>query len=67
MDASRGSIHRLPGAAWASTPLDRATPSSDCDDEAGLPAYREDPVHRDIIARTIAPITEQRVAVQFRY
>jgi Stress responsive A/B Barrel Domain len=41
--------------------------TADFDDEAGLAAYREDPVHRDIIARTIAPITEQRVAVQFRY
>ena len=41
--------------------------TADFDDEAGFFAYREDPVHRDIISRTITPIMAQRVAVQFRY
>ena len=41
--------------------------TADFDDEAGFFAYREDPVHRDIISRTILPITAQRVAVQLRY
>jgi hypothetical protein len=41
--------------------------SADFDDEAGFFAYRDDPAHREIITRTILPITAQRVAVQFRY
>ena len=41
--------------------------TADFDDEAGFFAYRDDPAHREVIARTIAPITAQRVAVQFRY
>jgi hypothetical protein len=41
--------------------------TADFDDEDGFFAYREDPVHRDIISRTITPIMAQRVAVQFRY
>jgi hypothetical protein len=41
--------------------------SADFDDEAGYLAYRSDPVHLDIINRTINPITTQRVAVQFTY
>ena len=41
--------------------------SADFDDEAGYFAYRDDPAHREIIARAITPITAQRVAVQFRY
>jgi hypothetical protein len=39
--------------------------TADFDDEAGFFAYRDDPAHREIIARTIAPIMAQRVAVQF--
>jgi hypothetical protein len=39
----------------------------DFDDDAGYFAYRDDPAHRDVISRTIAPILAQRVAVQFRY
>jgi hypothetical protein len=30
-------------------------------------AHRDDPVHREISSRTIAPILEQRVSVQFKY
>ena len=41
--------------------------SADFDDEAGYLAYRNDPAHRDIITRTIDPITAQRIAVQFTY
>jgi Stress responsive A/B Barrel Domain len=41
--------------------------TADFDDEAGFFAYRDDPAHREIIARVIAPITAQRVAVQFKY
>ncbi len=41
--------------------------TADFDDEAGYLAYRNDPAHRDIITRTIDPITAQRVAVQLRY
>jgi hypothetical protein len=41
--------------------------TADFDDEAGFFAYRNDPVHREIIARAIEPILAQRVAVQFKY
>jgi hypothetical protein len=41
--------------------------TADFDDEAGFFAYRDDPAHREIVARVIAPITAQRVAVQFSY
>jgi hypothetical protein len=40
---------------------------ADFDDEAGYFAYRDHPVHREISARTVAPIMEQRVSVQFKY
>jgi Stress responsive A/B Barrel Domain len=41
--------------------------TADFDDEAGFHAYRNDPVHREIVERRILPITAQRVAVQFRF
>jgi len=41
--------------------------TADFDDEAGFSAYRDDPAHREVIARAIAPIIAQRVAVQFKY
>jgi hypothetical protein len=41
--------------------------SADFEDEAGYFAYRDDPEHREIIKRTIAPILSQRVSVQFKY
>lgn len=41
--------------------------TADFDDEAGYFAYRDAPAHQEIIARTIAPIMAQRVAVQFKY
>jgi hypothetical protein len=41
--------------------------TADFDDEAGFLAYRDDTAHREIVARTIAPITAQRVAVQFKF
>ena len=41
--------------------------TADFDDEAGFFAYRDNPAHREVIARAIAPITAQRVAVQLIY
>jgi hypothetical protein len=41
--------------------------SADFDDEAGYLAYRDDPGHRDIVTRFIAPILAQRAAIQFHY
>ena len=41
--------------------------TADFDDEAGFFAYRDDPAHREVIARVIAPVTAQGVAVQFNY
>ncbi len=41
--------------------------TADFDDEAGFFAYRDNPANREIVARVIAPITAQRVAVQFNY
>jgi hypothetical protein len=41
--------------------------TADFDDEAGFFAYRNDPVHQEILTRDIQPITAQRVAVQFKY
>jgi hypothetical protein len=41
--------------------------TADFDDEAGYVAYRDDFAHREVIARIIAPIVAQRVAVQLRY
>ena len=41
--------------------------SADFDDEAGFFAYRDDPAHKEIIARTIAPILVQRIGMQFEY
>jgi len=40
---------------------------ADFDDEAGYFSYRDHPVHREISARTVVPIMEQRVSVQFTY
>ena len=40
--------------------------TADFDDEAGFFAYRDNPVHREIVSRTITPILAQRVAVQFK-
>ena len=55
-----------PDAGVATGNFDFAV-TADFDDEAGFFAYRDDPAHRDIISRTIAPIMAQRVAVQFRF
>ena len=41
--------------------------TADFDDEAGYLAYRDNPAHRDIVARFIAPILAQRAAVQFEH
>src|SRR5215472_12445752 len=41
--------------------------TADFDDEAGFFAYRDDPVHREIVSRSVTPILAQRVAVQFRF
>jgi stress responsive alpha/beta barrel protein len=37
---------------------------ADFDDEAGFVSYRDDPGHREIIARLIAPIIAQRAGTQ---
>lgn len=39
--------------------------SADFDDADAYLAYRNHPAHLDVMARTISPILEQRVAVQF--
>jgi Stress responsive A/B Barrel Domain len=41
--------------------------TADFDDEAGYLAYRDDPGHRDIIARFIVPILAERAAIQFEH
>lgn len=41
--------------------------TADFEDEAGFFAYRDDPGHRDIINRYIAPLAAQRTAVQFEF
>ena len=41
--------------------------TADFDDEPGFFAYRDNPAHREIIARTITPIMAQRIAVQFKF
>jgi hypothetical protein len=40
---------------------------ADFDDEAGFVSYRDNPGHRDIIARLITPIVAQRGAVQYEF
>jgi Stress responsive A/B Barrel Domain len=41
--------------------------TADFDDEAGYLAYRDDPGHREIVTRYIAPILGERAAIQFQY
>lgn len=41
--------------------------TADFDDVAGYFAYRDDPGHRDIIARYILPLAAQRAAIQFEF
>lgn len=41
--------------------------AADFDDEAGFVSYRDNPGHRDIVARLITPIMAQRAAVQFEF
>ena len=41
--------------------------TADFDDEAGYLAYRDDPTHREVIAKHIAPISADRTAVQFEF
>src|SRR5437899_2137674 len=38
---------------------------ADFDDEAAYVAYRDHPAHVDVVRRLIAPISQQRKAVQF--
>ena len=40
--------------------------TADFDDEAGYISYRDDPGHREIIARLIVPIMAQRAAAQLK-
>jgi hypothetical protein len=55
-----------PDAGFAQGNFDFAV-SADFDDEPGFLAYREDPGHRDIVARYIQPILANRAAVQFEF
>jgi hypothetical protein len=55
-----------PDAGLAQGNFDFAV-SADFDDEAGFLAYRDDPGHREVVRRYIAPIAAQRVAVQFEF
>jgi stress responsive alpha/beta barrel protein len=41
--------------------------TADFDDRAGYLAYRDDPGHRDVVQRYIAPITAERAAVQYEF
>ena len=41
--------------------------TADFDDKAGYVAYRDNPVHRELAERVIAPITAQLARVQFEY
>jgi hypothetical protein len=41
--------------------------TADFDDEAGYLAYRDDPGHREVVERYIAPILDRRAAVQFEF
>jgi len=41
--------------------------TADFDDEAGYLKYRDDPRHREIVAKYIAPITAERAAVQYEF
>jgi hypothetical protein len=39
----------------------------DFDDAAGYLVYRDDPRHREIVAKCISPITAERAAVQYEF
>jgi hypothetical protein len=41
--------------------------TADFDDAAGYLAYRNDPRHREIVARYIAPIRAQGAAIQYEF
>jgi hypothetical protein len=41
--------------------------TADFDDRAGYLAYRDDPGHRDVVQRYIAPIIAERAAVQYEF
>jgi len=41
--------------------------AADFDDEAGYLAYRDDPGHREIVAKFITPILAQRAAAQYKF
>jgi len=41
--------------------------TADFDDRAGYLAYRDDPGHRDVVQRYIAPIVAERAAVQYEF
>jgi hypothetical protein len=41
--------------------------TADFDDAAGYLAYRDDPRHREIVAKFIAPILTERAAVQYEF
>jgi hypothetical protein len=41
--------------------------TADFDDVAGYLAYRDDPRHREIVARYISPIRAERAAIQYEF
>jgi len=70
----RGLAKSIPAIkAYACGPDEGITPGNagfavvaDFDDEEGFLTYRDHPQHKEIIARLIAPVTDQRSAVQFK-
>jgi hypothetical protein len=55
-----------PDARLADGTFDFAV-TADFEDETGWAAYRDAPEHRAVIRDQILPITQQRVAVQFKF
>jgi hypothetical protein len=41
--------------------------TADFDDAAGYLAYRDDPKHREIVAKYLTPILAERAAVQYEF
>lgn len=41
--------------------------TADFDDVAGYLAYRDDPRHREIVAKYISPIRAERAAIQYEF
>lgn len=55
-----------PDAGFAERNFDFAV-AADFDDETGYFAYRDDPVHREIVQLYVTPIVALRAAVQYEF